>query len=50
MPSTPESQWFPAISIQEPSETELHTVMVLESANALGFSRFFVSGRIYGES
>ena len=49
-PKTPESQRFPTLSIQELSETQLYTVRGLETAKALGFSRFFVSRPIYGES
>ena len=35
---------------QERSETQLHTVRVSETDETLGFSRFFVSCPIYGES
>ena len=42
MPSTSESQ-YPAISIQEGSETQLQTGRVSETAKALGFTRSLVN-------
>ena len=38
MPSTSESQ-YPAISIQERSETQLYTISTPDQAKALGFTR-----------
>ena len=39
-----------AVCNQERSETQLHIVRGSETAKALGFSRFFLSSPIYGES